>query len=498
MDTTAVSLKKLENLKQRGPRATDGLPDAIIREFLSTDPRLQVAIDEAVDAVAAFEREFPELKAISETKLIETVQSGYVNFYPEDQTNPYVPVAGRGPWIITAFGAVIHDSGGYGMIGFGHAPDAVLKAMTRPHVMANIMTPSVSQYRLDRALRAEIGRTRKKPAFSRFLCMNSGSEAGTVASRISDINAKKLTDAGGRHAGKKIMFLSLKGGFHGRTERPAQASDSSKKKYFENLATFRGLDINKTIEPNDVDGLVAAFQWADKNGVFFECMWMEPVMGEGDPGRAITTEFYKTARELTKASGTLLFVDSIQAAIRAHGCLSIVDYPGFQDLDPPDLESYSKAINGGQYPVSILAMGKTAAELYVRGVYGNTMTANPRALDIAATVLHSMTPAIRQNIEDRGKEFLEKFEGLKREFPDAVAKVQGTGLLVSLEVKPAVFTVVGKGELEEWLRRHGIGVIHGGANSLRFTPHFEITTKEVDLVISMLRKALKEGPRKKA
>ena len=39
-------------------------------------------------------------------------------------------------------------------------------------------------------------------------------------------------------------------------------------------------------------------KWAEQNNVFFESTYMEPVMGEGDPGRALTPEFYKKAREL--------------------------------------------------------------------------------------------------------------------------------------------------------------------------------------------------------
>ena len=65
---------------------------------------------------------------------------------------------------------------------------------------------------------------------------------------------------------------------------------------------------------------------------------------------AVTREFYDAARELTLAHGSLLLVDSIQAGIRGTGYLSIVDYPGFQTAEGPDLETYSKALNAGQYP----------------------------------------------------------------------------------------------------------------------------------------------------
>jgi len=135
------------------------------------------------------------------------------------------------------------------------------------------------------------------------------------------------------------------------------------------------------------------------------------------------------------------------------------------------------------------------AELYKKGIYGNTMTANPRALDVATAVLDSLSDDVRQNIRARGREFLEKLEKLKAELPGYITKVQGTGLLFSCELA-AEFKCYGAGSTEEWMREHGYGVIHGGANSLRFTPHFGITPAEADLLVEGVRRALLEGPRK--
>jgi len=223
-------------------------------------------------------------------------------------------------------------------------------------------------------------------------------------------------------------------------------------------------------------------------------MFLEPVMGEGDPGRALSVEFYRAARELTIQHGSLLLVDSIQAGLRAHGVLSIVDYPGFEGVDAPDMETYSKALNAGQYPLSVLAVNERAAGLYRKGIYGNTMTSNPRALDVACVVLDLLTPEIRENIRSRGREFLVRLEALKAELPGYITKVQGTGLLFSCELS-VEFKCFGAGSIEEWMREHGYGVIHGGANSLRFTPHFAITAKEVELLVEGVRRALLEAPR---
>ena len=46
----------------------------------------------------------------------------------------------------------------------------------------------------------------------------------------------------------------------------------------------------------------------------------------------------------------------------------------------------------------------------------------------------------------------------------------GTGLLLSAELVPDKYPVVGFDAVEPWCRRKGLGVIHGGHNALRFTP----------------------------
>jgi acetylornithine/succinyldiaminopimelate/putrescine aminotransferase len=308
------------------------------------------------------------------------------------------------------------------------------------------------------------------------------------------VHTKLMTDPGAPHAGRKVRRIAVKGAFHGRTELPALYSDSSRKAYADHLASFAHHNHTITIEPYSVEQLRQAFADAETNGWHIEAMFLEPVMGEGNPGRAVTPEFYAAARELTKAHGTLLLVDSIQAGLRAHGVLSIVDYPGFEGMEAPDMETYSKALNAGQYPLSVLAVGERAAKLYRKGIYGNTMTTNPRAMDVACAVLDALTPALRSNIRERGAEFVRKLESLARELPGMITGVQGTGLLFSCELAPD-FKCYGRHSTEEYMREHGVGVIHGGVNSLRFTPYFNVRSDEVDLVIDAVRQALTEGPR---
>ena len=489
-------IDQLREMREFGgkPRTT-GLDDATIERFASSHPALLQAIEEAVARHRELRNDLSDFLKLDEVEQLETAQASFVNFYPDDGINPYVPAAARGPWVVTLKGAVIHDNGGYGMLGFGHNDEAIRAAMSAPQVMANVMTPNISQMRFAQAMDRELGRNRGSNPYTRYLCLNSGSESVSLACRIADVNAKTMTDAGGRYAGRTIKRLAVKGAFHGRTERPALYSDSTRKTYMQHLASYRHEDTLLTVAPYDIAQLEAAFADADRHGWFIEAMFLEPVMGEGDPGRALTPEFYKAARALTEAHGTILLVDSIQAGLRAHGVLSITDYPGFEQLPAPDMETFSKALNAGQYPLSVLAVGERAASLYRKGIYGNTMTGNPRALDVALATLGQLTDEVRSNIRERGKEFVDKLNALKNELGGLITKVQGTGLLFSCELAPE-FKCYGAHSIEEYMRERGIGVIHGGVNSLRFTPHFNVTGAEVDLVVGAVRQALLHGPRK--
>jgi len=490
MNTAWQDLQAIRGLA--GHRCTEGLEDDVLAPFLAADPSLQAALAEARALAESLARDGDGPAAVDEDELCTRLQAGFLNFYGDTARSPYVPLAARGPWIVTLHGAVLHDSGGYGMLGLGHAPPSVLAALAEPWVMANVMTPSLSQARFDSLLRAEIGRTRGGCPYSKFICLNSGSESVTMAARITDLHAYRQTQPGAPHAGKRIRYLSLAGGFHGRTDPAARVSGSTLPVYRVHLASFRDRDQLTLVEPNDCGQLARVFAAAAAEGVFYEGLFIEPVMGEGEPGLALTPEFYDLARRLTREHGTLLVCDSIQAGFRATGDLSLVDYPGFSGLAPPDMETFSKALNAGQYPLSVLALTPAAAELYVTGVYGNTMTTCPRALEVGCAVLEAMTDDLRANIRERGKQFEEALEALAEEFGNGVLGVQGTGLMVNIELDPERYPVGGPGGLEKTLRRRGIHMIHGGHNGLRFTPHFGITAAEVALIVAGVRSALRE------
>ena len=143
--------------KFSGEMDTIGLSDDVVAGFCEHDQNISNAISEGLTNHRELRQRLGnEVMMTSESELVSKLQDDYVNFYAPATVNPYIALAARGPWIITSHGAVIHDNGGYGMLGAGHGPSSVIEAMSQNWVMANVMTPSFSHSRLAESLKKEL------------------------------------------------------------------------------------------------------------------------------------------------------------------------------------------------------------------------------------------------------------------------------------------------------------------------------------------------------
>jgi hypothetical protein len=124
MKERPMSMIELLNVMRNhgGPALTSGLSDEVLLRFAERDKRLPEAVRDAHSSFKQLLEDEPELLALDEQSQIREIQKGYVNFYTDDAINPYVSLAGYGPWVVSLKGAVLYDTGGYGMLGFGHSP----------------------------------------------------------------------------------------------------------------------------------------------------------------------------------------------------------------------------------------------------------------------------------------------------------------------------------------------------------------------------------------
>lgn len=421
-------------------------------------------------------------------------QQNVLQFYEKDACLPFEPIVAQGPWLVTVDGNVVYDVGGYGMLGFGHSPTWCRDILSKPHVMANILTPSHLQDVFTTALQTHIGCNRLETTnsttcpYSHFAFLNSGSEAMELALRITDI--RENDDSYNHYTVVTGIptYVGLKNGFHGRTTQAARISDSSRSRYHQLLrSTAHILQVNmNTVPINNVEALESKFKWLAQIGRRIDAVVFEPVMGEGNPGVMVDRAFYRVARKLTEEQHIPLIVDSVQAGIRATGYLSCVDYPELRNEKPPDMEVFSKAIGSGQYPLSVLACTPQIAKKYPVGIYGNTMTGNPKAMEIGYETLRRVDDALIHNIQRRGAQFKQTLEDIAKKRSDIVEDVTGTGLLLALHLHPRINVM----DVERRCRMNGLNVIHGGKNALRFTPWFCISEQEVNLIGKLLVRSL--------
>ncbi len=237
----------------------------------------------------------------------------------------------------------------------------------------------------------------------------------------------------------------------------------------QHLASYRGEDSVITVAPYDEAGLRKVFEDAARNQWFIEAVFLEPVMGEGDPGRSVPPSFYAVARELTCAHGSLLLLDSIQAGLRAHGVLG-GRLPGLRRLGPAGHGNLFEGAERRAVP-AVGAGGDRACRAAVP--QGHLRQHHDQQPACAGRGLRHAGPADPTGARQHRRTWRRsrtQLEQLKNEL-GLITKVQGTGLLFSCELAPQ-FKCYGANSTEEWLRQHGINVIHGGENSLRFTPHF--------------------------
>lgn len=406
---------------------------------------------------------------------IKNIQKNIINFYHPDNIAPFIPVAAQGPWILGSQGEIIYDVGGYGMLSFGHNPSWSTEVLSQPQVMANIMTPNVIQKQMTQTLQEHIGINREEGCpYSHFAFLNSGSEAMELALRICDLSREE----------KPTAFIIIQKGFHGRTGQASRISDSCLPKYRKYLKSFQRELPVVAIEMNNWSECLNTFR-SVSHQYHIEAVIAEPIMGEGNPGKLMELQFYRLLRRLTKKYNSKLIIDSVQAGFRGTGFLSATDYFHLRREEPPDIEIFSKAINGGQYPLSVLAATPDIYLQFKSGIYGNTMTGNPRALSIGIETLNQVTPEIRSNIVKMGHEFQIMLRSLQKKYPELVSGVSGTGLLQALHIN-SDYPVDQFQGLEYQCRMNGLNVIHGGDNALRFTPYFKINKQEIELIKNIL------------
>ena len=301
-----------------------------------------------------------------------------------------------------------------------------------------------------------------------FFC-NSGAEANEAALKL----ARKYAAKNGHE--HKSRIISCVNSFHGRTL--FTVSVGGQPKYTEG---FGPLPPELThISFNDIDAARAAIT-DDVCAVI-----VEPVQGEGGVTPA-TKAYLQALRELCDERGALLIFDEVQCGMGRTG--DLFAYMGYGVT--PDILTSAKALGNG-YPIGAMLTTNKVAAAFAVGTHGTTYGGNPLATSVALTVLNIINqPAFLARVKQAAHNLREQLLQLVSEFPQVLAEVRGSGLLLGIQLTPAF-----KGRAKEITtaaEQHGLMALIAGPDVIRLAPALIVTDAQITDGVARLKKAVEQ------
>lgn len=292
-----------------------------------------------------------------------------------------------------------------------------------------------------------------------FFC-NSGAEANEAAIKL----ARKWAGRG-RH-----VVVSAWRSFHGRTLATLHATGQPEKhEAFQPLPDgFRHASFN---DPADfervIDDQVAA-------------VLLEPIQGEGGVNPA-DPEFIRAIRRICDERQILFMVDEVQTGLGRTG-----EWFGFQHFGvQPDVVTMAKALGNG-VPIGACWARAEVADAFKPGDHATTFGGQPLATAAARAVLQVMhdidAPALAAK---RGNQLRDRLVNVP-----GVADVRGLGLLLGVELDPAVLRGRTAKDVASACLSAGL-VLNGITDTaLRLAPPLTVSEAELDEAVSILAAVL--------
>ncbi|MER5177871.1 acetylornithine transaminase [Streptomyces sp. NPDC002896] len=367
---------------------------------------------------------------------------------------PRLPlVRGEGTRLWDADGKEYLDFvGGIAVNALGHAHPAIVEAVSKQiaslgHV-SNLFIAEPPVALAERLLQL-FGRK------GRVYFCNSGAEANEGAFKI------------GRLTGRKHM-VATQGGFHGRTMGALALTGQPGKQ-----EPFLPLPGDVTHVPyGDVEALRAAV--TEETALVI----IEPIQGEN--GVVVPPAGYlKAAREITRATGTLLVLDEVQTGIGRTG--HWFAYQAHEGVEP-DIVTLAKGLGGGLALGATVAFGETA-ELLKPGHHGTTFGGNPVACAAGLAVLDTIaSEGLLENVKRAGEKLREGIEGAEggSRHP-LIEHVRGAGLLLGIVLSEPLAPKV-----QQAAQDAGLLVNAPAPNVVRLMPPLNLGDDEVDAFLRAL------------
>jgi ornithine--oxo-acid transaminase len=411
----------------------------------TTAATLPIDHDDREDTPAALERRF-----------------GAANYHPL----PVTLQRGAGVWLFDTAGRRYLDMmSAYSAVSFGHGHPALVHALVEQATQLAVTSRAFHTDRLGPFLRAVCETT----GMDKALPMNTGAEAVETAVKAARKWAYKVK----RVPEGRAEIIVAAGNFAGRTT--TIIGFSSEAQYRDGFGPFAPGFVS--VPFGDAAALEAAIK--PETAAFL----VEPVQGEA--GIIVPPAGYLArAREICTRHGILLICDEVQTGLGRTGALLACDHDGIR----PDGLVLGKALGGGLLPVSAFL-----ARADVRAVFAPATTGSIRRQPLAAVVGEAaLDLLVRERLSERarvrGDELLAKLRAIEH---PAIAEVRGKGLLIGVEIDPAVASAR---TVCEGLLARGVLSKDTHGTVVRFAPPLVVESEHVDLAVGALTETLRSLP----
>lgn len=266
-------------------------------------------------------------------------------------------------------------------------------------------------------------------------------------------------------------IIAMNHSFHGRTM--GALSVTGNPHYREAFEPMIG-NI-KFADLNDFDSVLA--QVTDKTCAII----LETVQGEGGIYPA-TEDFLQKVRKLCDEKDILMILDEIQCGMGRTGTMFAWQRYGIK----PDVMTTAKALGCGVPVGAFLMTEKVGAHSLVAGDHGTTYGGNPLACAAICKVIELFEKQkVLENVKAVGDYLGKRLDELVEEF-DCVETRRGIGMMQGLVFNRPV------GDIIVRAMENGLILINAGTNIIRFVPSLIITKENVDEMMEILHKSMKE------
>ncbi|MDC0396279.1 aspartate aminotransferase family protein [Candidatus Pelagibacter sp.] len=340
----------------------------------------------------------------------------------------------------------------------GHANAHLIKAINKQskklwHVSNAFIIPEGEKLAM---------RLTKKTFADYVIFQNSGAEATEAAIKV----ARRYFYSIGQP--KKNRILCVKNSFHGRTLAAIYASGSKKmtEGFGPKIDGFDHFEFgNHKSLKKSITSRTAAIM-------------VETIMGEGGI-KVIPDWCLKELRKICNKKKILLILDEVQCGVGRSG-----NFFAFESSKiKPDIVPIAKGIGGG-FPLGAVLMNKKVASGMTAGTHGSTFGGNPLAMSVGNAVLDQIfKKGFLTNVKKISKYFHSELNKLMKEFPKVIKDVRGVGLLIGLQMHNDQTKFIKK------LMDNKLLTIRAAENVIRILPPLNVKKKEIDIAITIIKKA---------